>query len=59
MSKRKVQRPFIQRLGTTVEESWFDEDGHLHRENGLPARVDNEGYESYWNHGRLKKTNAE
>ena len=42
-----------------MEESWFDEDGHLHRENGLPARVDNEGYESYWNHGRLKKTNAE
>jgi len=35
-------------------ERWYDEYDNLHRPDGLPAVVDDEGYEGYYNHGAIK-----
>ena len=37
-----------------VDEHWYDKERRLHRSNGLPAVVGEDGYESYWEHGEKK-----
>jgi len=39
--------------GSAAMEAWEDDKGRNHRDNGLPAVVVDDGYESYWVHGVL------
>jgi len=32
-------------------ERWYDEEGNIHRDNGLPAVLQPNGYEGYYIHG--------
>ena len=42
-------------IGCPYFEEWQDKEGRIHRPNGLPAVLDDEGYESYYEHGQLLK----
>jgi len=39
-------------IGCSYYEEWFNKKGELHRPNGLPAIVDVDGYEAYYEHGK-------
>jgi len=35
-------------------ECWYDKEGRLHRDNGLPAVVRSDGHTAYWTQGSFK-----
>ena len=35
-------------------ECWYDREGRLHRDNGLPAVIRSDGHTAYWTKGSFK-----
>jgi len=52
MIEKKIGNSFMNESGGT--ERWYNEKGELHRGNGLPAVVDEEGYEAGYLNGDLQ-----
>jgi len=57
MQKRKIEFSngcyvlILLSHGGKVIEYWYDRNGELSRDNGLPAITRADGYESYWKRG--------
>ena len=52
---RSVKLHINSMTGEVLGESWYNKEGELHRDHGLPAIVATDGYESYYKRNSLYK----